>query len=648
MKYYCYIIFLVGLLISCDQKPSSIETSTEQLADSSYDNHSYSNLSAIHTTHLDLELEVNFENKTIYGVARHTMKNNNADTAIFDINGLLIQKVTIGTKNNEKETDFVIGNMDKDSILGQPLLVRTDSSTEQINIYYQTTEYSNALDWLDSNLTSSKTKPFLYTQGQAILTRTWIPIQDSPSNRITYSAKVSVPKDLMAVMSAKNSKNKSVDGHYFFEMKKPIPSYLIALAVGDLSYQSLGPNTGFYCEPELAKACLYEFQDLPKMMQAAEKIYGKYQWAQYDLLVLPYSFPFGGMENPMLTFVNPTIITGDRSLTSVVAHELAHSWSGNLVTNRSWNDFWLNEGFTVYFEQRIMEELYGKDVSDILAAIEFHELQEELETIAGSKHPEDSKLFLNLKNRDPDDGMTDVAYVKGAFFLKTLEQKVGRKNFDLFIQAYFKKHAFQTINSSDFINYLEKNLLTVQAVKFNHLDWIYKEGLPKNCLQIQSNRLDNMKILADDFAQGKPIFKTKISYRKIQIKGKTRKKKIIERLQRQDHIVQEWQTFIRALPKNISKEKLKIIDINLGFKNCGNSEIMTEWYTKALENNYTEINGEIERFLNKVGRRKYLLPIYGAMIKADLKLANQIFKNSKINYHAVSRNSIEELLKEAN
>ena len=648
MKYFYYFIFLSGLLSSCEQKPSFINKKFDQLSRSADDDHSYSNLDEIHTTHIDLELEVNFENKTIYGVARHTMKNNGADTAIFDTKGLLIQKVTLGTKNNEKETDFVIINLTKNSILGQPLLVSIENNTQQINIYYQTTEYSDALDWLDPNLTSSKTKPFLYTQGQAILTRTWIPIQDSPSNRITYSAKVTVPKDLMAVMSAENKKEKSRDGNYFFEMKKPIPSYLIALAVGDLSYQSLGPNTGFYCEPELAKACLFEFQDLPKMMQAAEKIYGKYQWDQYDLLVLPYSFPFGGMENPMLTFVNPTIITGDRSLISVVAHELAHSWSGNLVTNRTWNDFWLNEGFTVYFEQRIMEELYGKDVSDILAAVEFYELQDELKTIANSKYPEDSRLFLDLKNRNPDDGMTDIAYVKGAFFLKTLEQKVGREKFDLFIKSYFEKHAFKTINSKEFITYLDQNLLSIEDLKFNHLEWIYKEGLPKNCLQISSSRLDNMKVLANDFAQGIPIFKPKISYEKIRIKRRIRKKKIIELLKREDYIVQEWQTFIRALPKSISKEQLKIIDINLGFKNCGNSEIMTEWFTLALENNYTEINSEIKRFLKKVGRRKYLVPIYKAMNKVNPKLAKQIFENSKNQYHAVSRNSIEELLSKQN
>ena len=648
MKNFYYLIFLVGLLMSCDQKTSAIVTSTEKLADSTFDDHSYSNLREIHTTHLDLELEVNFQNKTIYGVARHTMKNNNTDTAIFDINGLLIQKVTLGTKNHEKETDFVIGNMDKDSILGQPLLVTTKNKTQQINIYYQTTENSAALDWLDSNLTSSKTKPFLYTQGQAILTRTWIPIQDSPSNRITYSAKVSVPDDLIAVMSAKNEREKSSDGNYFFEMKKPIPSYLIALAVGDLSYQSLGPNTGFYCEPELAKACLYEFQDLPKMMQAAEKIYGKYQWDQYDLLVLPYSFPFGGMENPMLTFVNPTIITGDRSLTSVVAHELAHSWSGNLVTNRTWNDFWLNEGFTVYFEQRIMEELYGKDVSDILAAVEYYELQDELKTIAGSNNPEDSRLFLNLKGRNPDDGLTDIAYVKGSFFLKTLEQKVGRIKFDEFINTYFQKYAFKTISSAEFVAYLEKNLLSRNKIDFNHKEWIYKEGLPKNCLQIKSVRLDKMNELANKFAQGEAIFKPVITYEKIRIKGRNKKNRIVNKLERKDFIVQEWQTFIRALPKSISKEKLKIIDNNLGFKNCGNSEIMMEWYTKALENNYTEINGEIEDFVTKVGRRKYLMPIYSAMNSSNPKLAESIFNKVKDRYHAVSRNSIEELLKEAN
>jgi aminopeptidase N len=320
----------------------------------------------------------------------------------------------------------MIGKWDKDSILGQPLLISIKPGTKYINIYYETTEKTEAIDWLAPNLTEGEDLPFMYTQGQAILTRTWIPIQDSPTNRLTYSADVHVPEEMMAIMSASNPTKKAVDGKYHFEMKQPIPCYLIALASGNIEYRSLGNNCGVYAEPKVLGKAANELVDLPRMMRAAEGLYGPYKWDQYDVLVLPYSFPFGGMENPRLTFLSPTVIAGDRSLVSVVAHELAHSWSGNLVTNASWEDFWLNEGFTVYFENRIMEELFGKDVADILALIEFAELQDELKTIAKSKYPQDAQLKLELRGRNPDDGMTDIAYVKGAFFLKTLEEKVGR------------------------------------------------------------------------------------------------------------------------------------------------------------------------------------------------------------------------------
>lgn len=634
-------------LFSCDPPPKNIISNTELFVDSVFDDHSYSNLKEIYTTHLDLELDVSFQNKTIYGVARHTMKNNGTDTAIFDIKGLKIQKITLGTKNSERETDFVIGNMDKDSVLGQPLLVSVDKKTTKINIYYQTSENSDALGWLDSNLTSSKSKPFLFTQGQAILTRTWIPTQDSPSNRITYKAKVKVPKDLMAVMSAKNSKKMNKSGIYEFEMNKAIPSYLISLAVGDLVYHPYSKNSGVYCEPQLLWGASKEFIDLPKMIGAAEKLYGKYQWEQYDLLVLPYSFPFGGMENPMLTFVNPTVIAGDKSLVSVVAHELAHSWSGNLVTNRTWNDFWLNEGFTVYFEERIMEELYGKEVSDILASIERYELENELDRIKYSKFPEDSRLFLELKKRNPDDAMTAVAYVKGAFFLKTLEQKVGRQRFDKFLNSYFKNFAFKTVNSKIFVDFLEKNLLKPNQIKFNYHEWIYEQGLPSNCIKINSGRLNRMKDFALNYSKGIDVFAPKIKYRFLKIKGKKKRKKIIEQIKRNDFIVQEWQTFIHSLPENIGKSKLQKLDAYFSFKTCGNAEIMTDWFILGIKNNYGDLNTNIKMFLGKVGRRKYVLPIYETMLNNNKTkgLAIEIFEKNKKNYHSVTKNSIEALIK---
>ncbi len=638
---YAFVLIL-WVTNSCDGPPKAENNSsinTEGLADA----HSYANVDQIRTKHLHLELDVNFENHTIYGVARHEMINSGTDTAIFDIKGLEIQKVTLGSEK-ETETDFLIGQFDKDSVLGQPLIVTVNQDTRFVNIYYKTTDNSEALDWLSPELTLGKKHPFLYTQGQAILTRTWIPVQDSPSNRITYSAKIKVPEQLLPIMSASNPTSKNAAGIYEFEMKQAIPCYLIALAVGDLSYRKLGNNCGVYSEPELIEQCAFEFVDLPKMIRAAENLYGKYLWDQYDLIVLPYSFPYGGMENPRLTFLNPTILAGDRSLVSVVAHELAHSWSGNLVTNSSWNDFWLNEGFTVYFENRIMEELYGKEIADMLMLIERQELDAEIADMMNGKHPEDTKLKLTLEGRNPDDGMTQIAYVKGALFLKTLEQQSGRKKMDNFLRAYFKEFAFKTITTEQFLSYLETNLLDKYKLRFNADEWVYQEGLPENCVNIHSERFKEVELLADRFAAGENIFKKTVKY--VKVKGKKNKKKIVDELTRDKYVTQEWQGFIRRLPKDLSAERMKELDAHLNFRDWGNTEIMTEWYVLGINNNYEELKPSIERFLLKIGRRKYLMPIYKALAKksSDKEWAKKVFAQAKTSYHAVSRNSVQELL----
>jgi len=645
-----YLLFsalsFVGTLFifSCEVPEKKNVSPTELIADSVFDNHSYANINQIRTKHLHLDLDVNFENKTVYGVARHEMENFGADTAIFDIKGLDIQKITIG-KGTEKETNFMIGQWDKDSILGQPLLVSITPETKHINIYYKTTEKTEAIDWLDPELTAGKEHPYMYTQGQAILTRSWIPLQDSPANRLTYSAKVKVPQDLMAVMSAQNPTKRTDDGIYEFKMEQPIPCYLIAMAVGNLTYHKLGPTCGVYSEPELIRSSAYEFADLPQMITTAEKLYGKYRWEQYDLIVLPYSFPFGGMENPRLTFVNPTIIAGDRSLVSVVAHELAHSWSGNLVTNRSWDDFWLNEGFTVYFENRIMESLYGKEISDILALIEFQELQEELKLIASSDHPEDTRLKLKLVGRNPDDGLTDVAYVKGAFFLKTLERDCGRERFDQFLNRYFKKYAFKTVNTETFIDYLNSQLLEPNKLNFNTEEWIYKEGIPTNCYAIESPRFKEVERLADRFAKGEDIFKKQVKW--IKVKGRKKRKKQIIQLTRDKYIAQEWQAFIRRLPQKIDPILMRKLDKNLNFKNWGNTEIMYEWYLLGIRSGYEDIRQPMEKFLIKIGRRKYLAPVYTELAKTpeNKAWAEKVYEKAKPNYHYVSKNSIEKILK---
>ncbi len=631
------------LLFSCKTETDKNATMTESINVSVQDPHSYSNINEIRTKHLSLDLEINFENKTMYGVARHQMSDSKANTAIFDINGQVIQKITIGKKGAEKEADFVIGKIDSDSILGQPLVVSIPRGTKYINIYYQTTDRCDALEWIEAENTASGKYPYLYSQGQAILTRTWIPLQDSPSNRFTYDATLHVPKGLMALMSAENPKYKSPKGIYHFEMNLPIPSYLIAITVGDISYKALDKQCGVYAESPMLNRAVKEFQDLPRMIDAAEMLYGPYAWGRYDVIVQHKSFPFGGMENPMLTFINPSIVAGDGSLVSVIAHELAHSWSGNLVTNESWNDFWLNEGFTVYIEHRIMEELYGKELSNTLCEIEHYELVQELKSIASSSHPEDSRLYLSLKGRNPDDGMTSVAYVKGAYFLKTLEATVGRKKMDGFVKDYFQYYKFKTIRTEIFHTFLNKKLLYPNNIEFNTDEWFYLEGLPLNSIAIKSKRLELMRDYADQTNRGDDIFAQVERYRWVKIKGKNKKRKesYMEQLDIKNFNTQEWQTYIRNLSLRIDTTHLDQIDQYAHFSEA-NDELKFEWFLLNIKKENRSIRSKLRVFLIETGRRKYILPLYRALClnSKDKVWAKQVFNEAKGGYHSVSRNSI--------
>ena len=591
-----------------------------------FDQHTYSNYLVICTNHLHLDLSVNFEKNIITGVARHKMSKSNVSKAIFDIKNLNIQKITLG-KELESETTFTIGENDK--IKGAPLTVNIKPGTKYINIYYQTNKESEALDWLKPELTAGKKYPYLYTQGQAILTRSWIPVQDTPMNRITYSADIQVPKNLLALMSAENPKEKNPNGKYHFEMKQAIPAYLIALVVGDIKYTPLGKFSGVYSEPELSQQCKYEFVDIPKMIKTAENLYGNYQWDQFDIVILPYSFPFGGMENPRLTFANPTLIAGDRSSISVIAHELAHSWSGNLVTNATWNDFWLNEGFTVYFENRIMEAMYGKEIADINAVIEFQDLLTSLEFIEKSEHPEDSKLKLQLDDRDPDDGMTDIAYVKGAFFLRTLENIAGRNKFDKFLQSYFNSYAFKTITTESFIQYLNLNLLEPNSLTFNTNEWIYGKGLPENCIKINSKRLNKMESWAQEINSGKKVFNNK-------------------KIKRSDFVTQEWLVFIRKLSSELNIKTLNQIDSQLKFSSKANDAIKSQWFILNINAGNKKIRPYLERYLIKIGRRWYIESIYKSLMESrlidDKKFAKETFNKAKKGYHYISKNTIEKIV----
>ncbi len=606
---YTFLLLALTFSIRCQQDNSA------SAPDPKADPHSFAQPNEAVTKHLDLNLKVDFDQKILSGSARWTIENQGASEIIFDTKNLNIERITIG--EDEKETQYFL--VDPDEILGTALRVQIEPETEIVTIYYSTNPDAAALGWMEPSQTAGKKLPFLFTQGQAILTRTWIPCQDSPGIRVTYNATIQAPTGMLALMSADNPQEKTADGVYQFKMEQPISPYLIALAVGDIAFQPVGPRTGVYAEPPMLEKTAREFADMEKMVEAAETLYGPYDWGRYDLIVLPPGFPFGGMENPKLTFATPTVIAGDQSLVSLVAHELAHSWSGNLVTNATWNDFWLNEGFTVYFERRIMEALYGVEYVEMLMQLEYWELLDEVKDL-GEKSP-DTHLKLDLSGRDPDDGMNNIAYQKGSLFLHLLEQKAGRERFDAFLKSWFEQNKFQAKTTEEFVDFLKKNLLEKYQLDVNVDEWVYGPGLPANGPVPVSQKLEKAEAAADAVSEGQ-LPETK------------------------DWTSHEWVHFIRHLPESTDVETLKKLDAQFNLTNSGNSEILWAWYETAIRRGYSpEILPKIESFLVNMGRRRFLMPLYGAFRETgQLETARRIFEKAKDGYHQVSRGSVEELL----
>ena len=569
-------------------------------------------------THLDLDLKVDMATHRLNGTASYAIKRTTGDSVRFDTDGLTIHSVRLA---DGSPAEFTLGDS---SFLGRALSVKLPEGADSVMIDYETGVNARALQWLSPEQTADKSKPFLFTQGQAILTRTWIPVQDSPGIRFTYDAKVTVPTDLMAVMSAENAQQRSADGVYTFRMDKPIPAYLIALAVGDIGFKPIDERTGIYAEKSVLDKAVWEFADMGKMVTAAEELYGPYRWGRYDVIVLPPSFPFGGMENPMLTFATPTILAGDRSLTALIAHELAHSWSGNLVTNSTWDDFWLNEGFTVYFEHRISEKLYGADYSAMTGMLGHQDLVASIKDIETGKHPEDTRLKLDLTGRDPDDGMTDIAYEKGYGLLRVLEKKAGREKFDAFLRGYFDRFAFQGMTTEKFVAYLKEELLVPNHIDMNVERWIYQTGLPD----------DDIVPTSDRFA--------KVDQEIVRWSSGTAAKKLAVK----EWSTFEWMHFLRHLPDSLNETRMGELDRAFAFTHSGNSEILAAWLEQCVKNDYGPSYERLDSFLTQVGRRKFLIPLYERLIATEKgrAMAMNIYKVARPNYHSVSVRTIDDML----
>ncbi|MDF7811843.1 M1 family metallopeptidase [Hymenobacter sp. YC55] len=587
------------------------------------DPHSYSRPAEVSVQHLSLHLAVDFEARTLAGYATWQLVNHSRATElVLDTRNLDIEAVLLGDLSGT-QTNFSLG--EADPVLGQRLHIAILLETEQVTIRYRTTPGAAALQWLTPEQTAGRQHPFLFTQSQAILARTWIPCQDSPGVRFTYDAHVRVPVELLALMSAENPQARNASGEYSFRMAQPIPAYLMALAVGDVAFEPLSTRTGIYAEPVTLPVATSEFQDLENMVAAAEALYGHYRWDQYDLLVLPPSFPFGGMENPRLTFVTPTILAGDRSLTSLVAHELAHSWSGNLVTNATWNDFWLNEGFTVYFERRIMENLYGRSYSDMLQVLGHTGLQHTIEELGPES--KDTHLHLDLAGRDPDEGLNDIAYEKGDYLLLTLEYLVGRPALDTFIKEYFARHSFQSMDTNSFVAYLRRELLDKQPGLEEKLQldaWVNGPGIPAVAPPVSSTRFEAVDAALQHWQQGTPAADLRTT----------------------SWSSHEWVHFLHGLPSGLPSEKLAELDAAFNFTQSGNAEILAAWFPRTIAAGYSPADEALYQFLTHVGRRKFLTPLYKAMLATPggLERARQLYAAARPNYHSVATSTFDTLV----
>lgn len=622
-----YVALAAALLTSaCSKAPSSVQPkNAENSYSSRQDIHSHSNPGEVRVRHIALDLDVDFNQKVLRGFAALTIDRAIRDKPlILDSRDLKISKAEVSSDGSAwSETPFHAGSPDK--TLGTPVTVQLPPNVTQVRIHYETTPSASGLQWLTPQQTAGKKHPFLFTQSQAIHARSWIPCQDSPGVRVTYSARVRVPKGLRAVMSARNDAHQQGGTEFKFDMPQPIPSYLIALAAGDLEFSAISKRTGVWAEPSLLRKAAAEMADTEKMMQAAERLYGLYRWEQYDILFLPPSFPFGGMENPRLTFATPTILAGDRSLVGLIAHELAHSWSGNLVTNATWRDFWLNEGFTVYFERRIQEEVYGIERSEMEALIEKQELIQEMSELPDK----DEILYVDLKGRDPDEGFTRVPYVKGMLFLRRLEEIFGRDRFDTFLRGYFNQFAFKSIVTGDFVEYLHQNLLDRNpelAAKINVDEWLTQPGLPKDTPQPKSEALVKTEVAAKEWAEGKRAASS------LPVKSWT---------------TQEWLHFLRSLPQKLDAKRMAELDREFHLSDSGNSEILADWLLMAIRNGYQPAYPKLDRFLMEVGRRKYIKPLYQELAKTPQgkEHAKSVYAKARPGYHPIAVATIDDLLK---
>ncbi|XP_068145355.1 leukotriene A-4 hydrolase isoform X2 [Drosophila tropicalis] len=564
---------------------------------------SYSQPELITTEHSSFNWKVDFEGTKLQGSVQHRFNvlANNLEKILLDVRDINVKSATLLAGGSEVPINYFISDAVED--MGQKLTLELPAGTAKgslnVRIDYETSSSASALQWLNPAQTLGKEHPYMFSQCQAIHARSVLPCQDTPSVKFTYEAEVEHPKELTALMSALIEKK--TEGKTNFKQEVPIPAYLVAIAIGKLVSRPLGPNSNVWAEEAIVDACAEEFSETSTMLKTASDLCGPYVWKQYDLLVMPPSFPFGGMENPCLTFVTPTLLAGDKSLADVVAHEIAHSWTGNLVTNKNFEHFWLNEGFTVFVESKIVGRMQGAKELDFKMLSNLTDLQECLRTQLSST-PELSKLVVDLTNCGPDDAFSSVPYFKGSTFLRYLEDLFGGPSFfEPFLRDYLKKYAYKSIETNDFkqalYEYFKDGDKKDKLTEVDWQLWLTSEGMPPIIPKFDESLVNVTKNLAKLWSS-KSVAELSDN---ADIKQKISIHQLIDFLGK----LIETADFV-----DLNEAKIELLEKTYNLQNSKNAEVRFRLNRLIIRARLINRLDEIIEFANSNFRMKFCRPIY--------------------------------------
>ena len=619
------------------------------------DVNTYSNFQEIIQRKVDLEVDIDFEKKSMFGNIKTTYEilNQSLENIILDLHGPEISSVSLVNEEYENiNLDYSIYDKNEDKeALGTPLVINLSALKDKykkeydniflnkniiISIDFKTNENCNGIQYLTKEQTRTKSYPFMFTQCEAILCRTLFPIQDTPSVKSTYKVKTSISSPLTFLFGG------ILKSHYYdcatkkkinyFEQNIPIPSYLVAFVAGELEFAKISNRCGVWTEKGLASLAAKEFIDAEKYIEIAEKYLNHpYEWKIYNILVLPFSFPFGGMENPNLTFVTPALLAGDKSMSNVIGHEISHSWTGNLVTNKNWKNFWVNEGFTKFMERKLDKILLGEEMSKLESIVGNNSLISAIKMFGEDSHF--TSLSPDYTGIDPDDGFSTIPYEKGYQFLCYLEEKVGEDNYQKIMGNYIEKYKYKSVDWTDFKSvyeeFVKQNYEGRNARKIlNVIDWdkwVTEKGFPSYKMEFKSKYTEEVDQLINKF-----------------INKENNKENALK-------LFKEWHTnvklvFLERILKNLENfDESIILEIKkeLNLVEDYNDDIKAIWYEITLQKGMKDEIENVKNFLKTHGRLKYLKPLYFSWIKLDLNDSMAFFEENKIIYHPIARRLIQ-------